>query len=94
MHVNVDTRCLLDEVVLDLRLIYLVSLLDRPVGMAFLVLVDLLEEPLLGYLTVPFLLANPQTLELLHALVELDALAHLFEEAFLRDALAALLQAL
>lgn len=55
---------------------------------------DFLEEGLFGPSTIPLLLSDTEAVELLHALVELDALAHLFEEAFLRDALAALLQAL
>ena len=93
MLFNIDARCLLNEVVLDLSFVYLVPFLDRSVGMAFLILVYLLEEPLLGNLAVPFLLTDSQALELLHALVELDTLAHLLEEAFLGDAFAALLQA-
>lgn len=53
---------------------------------------DFLEEGLFGPSTIPLLLSDTEAVELLHALVELDALAHLLEEALFRDALASLLQ--
>ena len=53
---------------------------------------DLPEEGLLGTTAIPFLLANVEAPELFHALIELDTLAHLLEEALFGYALASLFE--